>query len=85
MSQRLVKFETYGDWFSIDDLKSIIELLEQQESTDKNEKGCYHYDDGVLTFDYFIDDEGDITIDKIQTLDIYIDIYIDIDFFKKQV
>ena len=51
------------DWYTINELKDFIELLENQETTDKHKPGEYVLD-GI--YNYKIDDENDIIMEVLQ-------------------
>lgn len=63
--KRLIKIG--GMWLTVENLKELTELLETQETTDKEQKGEYCYTSNSNTeYNYKIDDEFDVILEKIR-------------------
>lgn len=60
---RKIKFNSKR-WYSVDELKALVDALEQQQTTDCNSEGKYALTvgDGTMYVTYKIDKEGDITV-----------------------
>ena len=60
------KMKIGGMWLTVENLKELTELLETQETTDKEPKGEYYYTSGSDTeYSYKIDDDYDVILEKI--------------------
>lgn len=59
--RRLVNFES-DNWYTIEDLKEIIKIMENQNTTDKDEPGEYLLDNSISTISYSVDEDYDIII-----------------------
>ena len=60
------KIKIGGTWLTVENLKELTELLETQETTDKEPKGEYFYTSGYDTeYSYKIDDDYDVILEKI--------------------
>lgn len=54
-------------WLTVENLKELTELLETQETTDKEPKGKYCYtSDSDTEYNYKIDEEFDVILEKIR-------------------
>lgn len=52
-------------WLTLEDLKELTELLEVQETTDKEPKGRYSYtSDSDTEYSYKIDEEYDVILER---------------------
>lgn len=61
------KIKIGGMWLTVEDLKELTELIETQETTDKEPKGEYYYiSDSDTEYNYKIDDEFDVILEKIR-------------------
>lgn len=61
------KIKIGGMWLTVEDLKELTELLETQETTDKEPKGKYIYTSGSDTeYKYKIDEEYDVILEEIR-------------------
>ena len=59
--RRFVNFES-DNWYTIEDLKEIIKIMENQNTTDKDEPGEYVIDNSITTIGYSVDEDYDIII-----------------------
>ena len=65
MKRRKIKIG--GMWLTVENLKELTEILETQETTDKEPKGEYCYTSNSNTeYIYKIDDEYDVILEKIR-------------------
>ena len=65
MKRRKIKIG--GMWLTVENLKELTELLETQETTDKEPKGKYCYtSDSDTEYNYKIDEEFDVILEKIR-------------------
>lgn len=65
MKRRKIKIG--GMWLTLEDLKELTELLETQETTDKEQKGEYCYtSNSNIEYSYKIDEEFDVILEKIR-------------------
>lgn len=54
-------------WLTLDDLKELEKILAVQETTDKESKGEYYYtSDSDIEYNYKIDEEYDVILEKIR-------------------
>ena len=54
-------------WLTVENLKELTELLETQETTDKDQKGEYCYtSDSDTEYRYKIDDDYDVILEEIR-------------------
>lgn len=61
------KIKIGGMWLTVEDLKELTQLLETQETTDKEPKGEYFYaSDHDIEYSYKIDEEYDVILEKIR-------------------
>lgn len=61
------KIKIGGSWLTLNDLKELKSILEMQETTDKEPKGKYSYTSDFDTeYNYKIDDEFDVILEKIR-------------------
>lgn len=56
-----IKFES-KKWYSVEELKALVDVLEQQETTDRDSEGKYSLSIGSTAVTYKIDAEGDVTV-----------------------
>ena len=65
MKRRKIKIG--GTWLTVENLKELTELLETQETTDKEPKGKYCYTSNYdIEYNYKIDDDYDVILEEIR-------------------
>ena len=61
------KIKIGGVWLTLDDLKELENILEIQETTDKEPKGEYSYASNYdIEYIYKIDEEYDVILEEIR-------------------
>lgn len=60
------KIKIGGMWLTVENLKELTALLETQETTDKEPKGEYCYASSDIEYNYKIDEEFDVILEKIR-------------------
>lgn len=61
------KIKIGGMWLTVENLKELTELLETQETTDKEPKGEYYYtSNSNIEYNYKIDEDYDVILEEIR-------------------
>ena len=61
------KIKIGGMWLTVENLKELTEILETQETTDKEPNGEYCYtSDSDIEYTYIIDEEFDVILEEIR-------------------
>ena len=61
------KIKIGGMWLTVENLKELENILELQETTDKEPKGKYSYtSDSDTEYNYKIDEEFDVILEEIR-------------------